>query len=79
MANEDDFNWIDDDEFNMTLATAPPGEEGFFISHAGGEASLQQLFIESLAKQYVNTEIPHDAESTDQSYRKHHDFCTCHD
>lgn len=75
MANEDDSNWIDDDEFNPMLMAAPPGEEGFFISHAGGEAMFQQLFIESLAEQYVDTEIPHNAESTDHSYRKHHDFC----
>ena len=58
MANHDASNWIDkDDDLDTTLAAAPPGEEGFFISHAGGEASLQQLFVESLAEQYVDTEI----------------------
>ena len=79
MANEDDSNWIDDDEFDTTLAAAPPGEEGFFISHAGGEASLQQLFVESLAERYVDPEIPHNAECTDHSYRKRHDFRTRQD
>jgi hypothetical protein len=57
MTDQDDSNWIDVDELDSTLAAAPPGEEGFFISHAGGEASLQQLFVESLAEQYVDTEI----------------------
>ena len=57
MANHDTSNWIDEDDLDMTLAAAPPGEECFFISHAGGEALLQQLFVESLAEQYVNTEI----------------------
>ena len=57
MADHDASNWIDEDDLDMTLAAAPPGEEGFFISHAGGEASLQQLFVESLAEQYVDTEI----------------------
>ena len=57
MADHDASNWIDEDDLNMTLTVAPPGEEVFFISHAGGEASLQQLFVESLAEQYINTEI----------------------
>ena len=57
MADHDVSNWIDKDDLDTTLAAAPPGEEGFFISHAGGEASLQQLFVESLAEQYIDTEI----------------------
>ena len=57
MADHDASNWIDEDDLDTTLAVAPPEEEGFFISHAGGEASLQQLFVESLAEQYVDTEI----------------------
>ena len=57
MTYQDDSNWIDVYELDSTLAAPPPGEEGFFISHAGGEASLQQLFVESLAEKYVDTEI----------------------
>jgi hypothetical protein len=37
MTDLDASNWIDEDELDPTLAAAPPGEEGFFISHAGGE------------------------------------------
>ena len=50
MADLDDSNWIDEDELDPTLAAAPPGEEGFFISYAGGEASLQGLFIDEREK-----------------------------
>jgi hypothetical protein len=74
MAHQDTSDWIDEDELDATLTAAPPGEEGFFISHAGGEASLQQLFVDSLAERYVDTEIPHNAECSDHSYRKRHDF-----
>jgi hypothetical protein len=79
MGDQDDSNWIDEDELAPTLAAAPPGEEGFFISHAGGEASLQQLFVESLGEQYVDKEIQQNAESPDHSYRKRHDFRTRRD
>jgi len=51
----DDFdasNWIDEDDLGTTLAAPPPGEEGFFISHARGEASLQQIFVESMVEWY---------------------------
>ena len=75
----DASNWIDEDELDTTLTAAPPGEEGFFISHAGGEVSLQQLFVESLAEPYVDTEIHHNAESPNHSYRKRHDFRTRQD
>ena len=77
MANEEAPIWMDEDD--MMLVMAPPGEEGFFISHAGGEASLQQLFVESLTEQYIDTKIPHNEASTNYSYRKHHDFCTRQD
>ena len=56
MADHNTSNWIDKDDLDTMLAAAPLGEEGFFISH-GGEALLQQLFVESLAEQYVNIEI----------------------
>ena len=53
MYDQDASNWIDEDDLNSTLAAPPPGEEGFFLSHAGGESSLQQIFIESMAERYV--------------------------
>ena len=45
--------WEDDNDEDVVLAVPPPGEEGFFFSHAGGEAALQQIFVDSLSKQYA--------------------------
>lgn len=53
MYDQDASNWIDEDNLNSTLAAPLPGEEDFFLSHAGGESSLQQIFIESMAERYV--------------------------
>ena len=44
--------WEDVNETDVMLAMPPPGEEGFFISHAGGESTLQQIFVDSLSKRY---------------------------
>jgi hypothetical protein len=49
--------WMDEDDLGTTLAAPPPGKEGFFVSHAGGEASLQQIFVESMAEQYELLQI----------------------
>ena len=38
--------WVDEDAF----VQPPPGEEGFFSSHAGGEVQLQDLFLDTLAE-----------------------------
>ena len=45
--------WEDDNDEDVVLAVPPPGEEGFFFSHAGGEAALQQIFVDSLSKWYA--------------------------
>ena len=50
MDDRDASNWIDEEDLGTTLAVPPPGEEGFFLSHAGGESSLQQIFVESMAE-----------------------------
>jgi hypothetical protein len=50
---EEDDAWEDDNDEDMVLAVPPPGEEGFFFSHAGGEAALQQIFVDSLSKWYA--------------------------
>jgi hypothetical protein len=52
MGDPDASNWIDEDDLDTTLAAPPPGEEGFFLSHEGGESSLQQIFVESMAERY---------------------------
>lgn len=49
LAGEDDL-WEDE---GVVLAVPPPGEKGFFLSHAGGESMLQQIFVDSLSKQYA--------------------------
>ena len=48
-----DDGWEDDNDADVMLAMPPPGEEGFFISHAGGESTLQQIFVDSLSKRYA--------------------------
>jgi len=45
--------WEDVHDADVALAVPPPGEEGFFLSHAGGESALQQIFVDSLSKRYV--------------------------
>ena len=47
-----DGTWEDIDDADVTLSVPPPGEEGFFLSHAGGEFTLQQMFIDSMSKWY---------------------------
>ena len=49
-----DDGWEDDNDADVMLAVPPPGEEGFFISHAGGESTLQQIFVDSLSKRYAS-------------------------
>ena len=39
--DDGDSDW--DDEEETAMQTLPPGEEGFFRSHAGGEAALQEI------------------------------------
>ena len=39
------------DEGEVAFVQPPPGEEGFFSSHAGGEEQLQDLFLDMLAEQ----------------------------
>ena len=39
------------DEGQVAFIQPPPGEEGFFSSHAGGEVQLQDLFLDMLAEQ----------------------------
>lgn len=41
--------WVD--EGQVAFVQPPPGEEGFFSSHAGGEVQLQDLFLDTLAEQ----------------------------
>jgi hypothetical protein len=44
--NENDIDmdlddpWEDVDDTDVMLSIPPPGEEGFFLSHAGGESTL---------------------------------------
>ena len=45
-----DNGWEDENDVDVMLAKPPPGEKGFFLSHAGGESTLQQIFVESLSK-----------------------------
>ena len=47
-----DDAWEDVDDADVMLSVPPPGEEGFFLSHAGGESTLQQMFIDSVSKRY---------------------------
>jgi len=49
---EMDFDnpWEDVDNADVMLSIPPPGEEGFFLSHAGGESTLQQIFVDSMSK-----------------------------
>ena len=47
-----DDPWEDVDDVDVMLSVPPPGEEGFFLSHAGGESTLQQIFIDSMSKRY---------------------------
>ena len=49
-----DNGWEDDDDVDVMLAVPPPREEGFFISHAGGESTLQQIFVNYLSKWYAS-------------------------
>lgn len=47
-----DFDNDDNDYSNQyTFNTIPPGNEGFDISHEGGECEIYQDFAEELAKQ----------------------------
>ena len=39
--DDGDSDW--DDKEETAMQTLPPGEEGFFCSHAGGEATLQEI------------------------------------
>ncbi|KAF8810959.1 hypothetical protein BYT27DRAFT_7231816 [Phlegmacium glaucopus] len=50
MEFDGDDAWEDDNDEDVMLSVPPPGEEGFFLSHAGGEAVLQQIFVDSLSK-----------------------------
>ena len=52
LAGGDDA-WEDDNDADAMLAMPPPGEEGFFISNAGGESTLQQIFVDSMSKRYT--------------------------
>ena len=52
MGLDGDNGWEDVDEADVMLSIPPPGEEGFFLSHAGGESTLQQMFIDSMSKRY---------------------------
>ena len=47
-----DETWEDVDDADVMLSVPPPGEEGFFLSHASGESTLQQMFIDSISKWY---------------------------
>ena len=47
--NMDDPAWVYED--SPALMQPPPGEEGFFSSHAGGETRLQDLFLDTLSEQ----------------------------
>ena len=49
-----DNGWEDNNDADVMSAVPPPGEEGFFISHAGGESMLQQIFVDSLSKRYAS-------------------------
>jgi len=51
---EGDDAWEDNNDVDVMLVVPPPGEEGFFISHAGGESTLQQIFVDSLSKWYAS-------------------------
>jgi hypothetical protein len=42
--------WVDEGQV-AAFVQPPPGEEGFFSSHAGGEVQLQDLFLDTLAEQ----------------------------
>lgn len=53
----DDDAWEDDNDADVMLAVPPPGEEGFFISHAGGESTLQQIFVDSLSERYASLSL----------------------
>ena len=44
-----DPTWVD--EGQVAFLQPPPGEEGFFSSHAGGEVQLQNFFLDTLAEQ----------------------------
>lgn len=48
MAND---AWVDEND--IAFSRPPPGEEGFFSSHAGGEIRLQDIFLDTLAEQSV--------------------------
>ena len=45
----DDPAWVYED--SPALMQPPPGKEGFFSSHAGGETRLQDLFLDTLSEQ----------------------------
>ena len=36
-----DDAWEDINDADVMLSVPPPGEEGFFLTHAGGESTLQ--------------------------------------
>ena len=58
LAGGDDA-WEDKNSADVTwmLAMPPPGEEGFFISHAGSESTLQQIFVNSLSSRYASLSL----------------------
>jgi hypothetical protein len=53
MELDGDDAWEDVNHEDVVLSVPPPGEEGFFLSHAGGETVLQQIFVDSLSKWYA--------------------------
>ena len=53
MELDGDNAWEDDNDEVVVLSVPPPREEGFFLSHAGGKAILQQIFVDSLSKWYT--------------------------
>lgn len=52
MGLDGDNTWEDVEGADAMLSKPPPGEEGFFLSHAGGESTLQEIFVDSMSKRY---------------------------
>jgi hypothetical protein len=52
MGLDGDDAWEDVEDADVMLSIPPPGEEGLFLSHAGGESTLQQIFEDSMSKRY---------------------------
>lgn len=49
--------WEDVEGENTGLYTLPPGEEGLYHSHAGGETIFQQI-MDDIEPQYVHNPFP---------------------